>query len=65
VQVNPLDASCPKCHAPRKQRCIRLTGPYALGTPLRKMHPERFRAAEEQIDRMLESLRRQRSGPGG
>jgi hypothetical protein len=41
VVIDPLSVKCPKCDMPKWQRCIRLSGPYGQGNPLRKVHNER------------------------
>jgi hypothetical protein len=52
VPADPLAVACPKCLARARQPCVRLSGPYGLGQPLRRAHPDRWRAAG--IPRTLE-----------
>jgi hypothetical protein len=45
VVIDPLDVPCPRCHEPRDKPCVRVTGPYGQGNPLRRMHKQRFEEA--------------------
>lgn len=47
--IDPLTATCPRCHAEIGQPCVRLSGPYGEGNPLRKMHKQRFEAVRERL----------------
>lgn len=52
VRVDPLKYRCPRCGAGVDERCTRLSGPYGLGAPLRKMHADRF--TEARLDQARE-----------
>jgi hypothetical protein len=63
----PIDAKtvrCPKpgCEAGVDEPCIRLSGTYGLGNPLRKAHNERWVAAHQAADRRAFGWNRRRSG---
>lgn len=62
--MDPLTATCPRCHALMWAPCIRLSGPYGEGNPLRRAHPERYEAARRRVaeDRAREIRRRHASG---
>jgi hypothetical protein len=49
VYVDPLAVVCPKCGAAVDVACTRVTGPYGMGQPLRRMHTDRFREAQRPI----------------
>jgi hypothetical protein len=59
-EVDPQrDASCPDCGALPPEPCIRLSGPYGIGQPLRRTHPARRRRAVEQAARELTRITRE------
>lgn len=47
MAVNPLSVPCPKCLAEQGAVCVRVTGPYGIGQPLRRMHTDRFKLAAQ------------------
>jgi hypothetical protein len=49
VRIDPLDAECPVCHAKVRYTCVRVSGPYGEGQPLRRMHTARFRQRERDL----------------
>lgn len=63
-QLDPLSATCPRCFAEVWAPCIRLTGPYGQGNPLRRAHPERYAAVRRRVaeDRARELRRRHAPG---
>jgi hypothetical protein len=44
TRPNPYTVPCPKCGAAARQLCVRLSGPYGQGQPLRRAHRQRHAA---------------------